>query len=111
MFAHTDSELLALHQSGNPDAFNTLYQRHKPLVESVVRRALAATAPGLLSEAPDVCQNVWAWLHRAAPKFAGEARLAPWLVTVSWRQAARLCEYESAKCRDRRRNRPLTDCL
>jgi RNA polymerase sigma-70 factor, ECF subfamily len=72
--AVTDTELLAAHRAGDPDAFGTLVGRH--------RRALWAIALHTLGDphdAADAVQEALVAAYRRASTFRGEASVRTWL--------------------------------
>lgn len=73
-----DLALVQQFQQNGPHALTELYRRHARRVESVARNML-----GPSSELEDVVQEVFIELHRALPKFRGEARFTTWLHRIT----------------------------
>lgn len=65
-----DEVLIARHRAGDRDAFATMYRAH---VAAVYRRLSRILGP--VPERDDLTQDVFLALHRALPRFRGEARL------------------------------------
>ncbi|MGN6108302.1 MAG: RNA polymerase sigma factor [Kofleriaceae bacterium] len=65
-----DDALLARHLAGDPDAFAEIYRAHAVAVYRRLSRIL-----GPIPEREDLTQDVFLALHRALPRFRGEARL------------------------------------
>ena len=66
-----DDLLVTSHCAGDPDAFGELYRRHAAAVYRRLTRIL-----GPIAEREDLTQDVFLALHRALPRFRGDAALA-----------------------------------
>ena len=73
-----DAERVARHLAGDPDAVAELYRAH---VDAVYRRLSRILGP--IPEREDLTQDVFVALHRALPKFRGEATLATWIHRIA----------------------------
>jgi RNA polymerase sigma-70 factor, ECF subfamily len=71
---HTDAELLALHTSGDPDAFGEIFRRHKDRMWAVAIRT--TRDPELAS---DAVQDAFLNAFRKADTFRGTAQVSTWL--------------------------------
>jgi RNA polymerase sigma-70 factor, ECF subfamily len=69
-----DAELLAAHVAGDPDAFNTLAERHRDRLWSVALRTT-----GDPEEAADALQDALISAYRRAGQFRGESAVTTWL--------------------------------
>lgn len=67
-------DVLVLAQAGDPDAFTTLYFRHKKRVFSICLRMVHDS---LLAE--DLTQEAFAQLHRKLATFRGQSAFTTWL--------------------------------
>ncbi|HEX4219364.1 MAG TPA: sigma-70 family RNA polymerase sigma factor [Acidimicrobiales bacterium] len=86
-------------QSGDPEAFNSLYLHyHQRLLRFCVKRLQER------SEAEDVVQETFARAWRALPAFAGDRRFYPWLTVI----AGNLC---TDALRRRSRLSPLDETM
>ena len=65
-----DATLLARHRDGDPDAFADIYRAH---VDAVYRRLTRILGP--IAEREDLTQDVFLAVHRALPRFRGDAAL------------------------------------
>ncbi|MBC7335075.1 MAG: RNA polymerase sigma factor [Clostridia bacterium] len=74
----SDSRLIAQIQSGNIQAFNTLYEKYR---HRVYRTALAITRDETAAE--DILQECFLRVHAYIDKLHGEYTLAPWLYRVT----------------------------
>lgn len=70
----TDVDLLALHSSGDPDAFGELVRRHRDRLWAVALRTL-----GDREEAADALQDAFVSAYRAAGRFEGRSAVTTWL--------------------------------
>ncbi len=93
-----DARLVARHQAGDPDAFAELYRRHAAATYRRLSRIL-----GPVPERDDLLQEVFLALHRALPRFRGDAAVA----TLIHRIAINIA-YEHLR-RARRRPPPSLD--
>jgi RNA polymerase sigma-70 factor (ECF subfamily) len=73
-----DTELALAATRGDAHAFRALYVRHRPDVLAFVTR-LVGHGP----DREDVLQEVFLQLHRALPRFRGEARLSTFLRRIT----------------------------
>lgn len=69
-----DAALLAAHIAGDPDAFNTLAERHRDRLWSVALRTT-----GDPEEAADALQDALISAYRRAGQFRGESAVTTWL--------------------------------
>jgi RNA polymerase sigma-70 factor (ECF subfamily) len=70
----SDSELLAAHVQGDPDAFAELVRRHRDRLWAVALRTL-----GDREEAADALQDALVSAYRRAESFRGDAAVTTWL--------------------------------
>jgi RNA polymerase sigma-70 factor (ECF subfamily) len=73
-----DGAQMARVAAGDRDAFATVYARHAPPIMSFLAHTL-----GDCSTAEDLCQETFVRAWRAAPRFRGDAPLAPWLFRIA----------------------------
>ncbi|MFJ6797514.1 RNA polymerase sigma factor SigM [Streptomyces sp. NPDC091268] len=76
--SRSDQELLALHTSGDPDAFGELVRRHRDRLWAVALRTL-----GDREEAADAVQDALVSAYRAAHTFRGESAVTTWLHRIT----------------------------
>ncbi|MBZ4320080.1 RNA polymerase sigma factor SigM [Streptomyces huiliensis] len=76
--ADSDSELLALHVAGDPDAFSELVRRHRDRLWAVALRTL-----GDREEAADAVQDALVSAYRAAHTFRGQSAVTTWLHRIT----------------------------
>lgn len=69
-----DSELLAAHVAGDPDAFSILVERHRDRLWSVALRTT-----GDPEDAADALQDALISAYRRADQFRGESAVTTWL--------------------------------
>jgi RNA polymerase sigma-70 factor (ECF subfamily) len=81
----SDEVLIARHLQGDPAAFATLYRAH---VVTVYRRLTRILGP--IAERDDIVQDVFLALHRALPRFRGDARLTTLIHRIAINKA---CEH------------------
>jgi RNA polymerase sigma factor (sigma-70 family) len=74
----SDEELMAAYVRGDPSAFRTLFDRHAPVLERVLRQHLRRP-----EDARDLVQQTFLQLHRSRFDFQEGARLRPWLFTIA----------------------------
>lgn len=74
----SDCELVARAQSGDADAFATLFNTHKPRVYSLCLRMTNNTA-----EAEDVTQEAFLQVFRKLSTFRGDSALSTWLHRIA----------------------------
>lgn len=70
----SDAALLAAHVAGDPDAFATLFRRHRDRLYSVALRTTGDT-----EDAADALQDALISAYRRADTFRGEAAVTTWL--------------------------------
>lgn len=70
----SDLELLRAHAGGDPNAFTTLFRRHRDRLWAVALRTL-----GEQEEAADALQDALLAAHRGAAGFRGESAVTTWL--------------------------------
>jgi RNA polymerase sigma-70 factor (ECF subfamily) len=87
-----DAELLARHRAGEPAAFEALYRAHAAAVYRRLSRIL-----GPVPERDDLMQDVFLAVHRALPRFRGDARLATLIQRITINRA-----YDLLRRRSRR---------
>src|SRR3954468_2718843 len=73
----TDQELLAAHVAGDPDAFGTLFGRHRDRLWAVALRTM-----GNPHDAADGLQDGLVAAYRRASTFRGDAAVTTWLHRV-----------------------------
>ena len=88
----SDDDLVARCLAADPDAFSEIYRRH---VDAVYRRLTRILGP--IAEREDLTQDVFFAVHRALPRFRGEAALG----TLIQRIAINIA-YEHLRVRSRR---------
>ncbi|WP_098007563.1 RNA polymerase sigma factor SigM [Streptomyces sp. sk226] len=76
--APSDSELLARHVAGDPDAFGELVRRHRDRLWAVALRTL-----GDREEAADAVQDALVKAFRAAHTFRGQSAVTTWLHRIT----------------------------
>jgi RNA polymerase sigma-70 factor (ECF subfamily) len=79
-----DSQLVALAQAGDEQAFSRLFRRHS---DPVFRLALSILGQGFAAEAQDVAQEVFLKVHSALTSFRGEAEVGTWIYRITFNQA------------------------
>ena len=72
------ADLVARCQSGNPDAFRQLFQRHRDDVARLVYRMTGAS-----HELEDLIQEVFLQVHKSIGDFRGDARFTTWLYRLT----------------------------
>lgn len=92
----TDTELVAAHLAGRPDAFDQLAARYHPKLNR-----LASDILGNAEDASDAVQEILMRLTRSLPHFRGEAQFSTWL----YRLAANTC-IDQLRRRSRRPETP-----
>jgi RNA polymerase sigma-70 factor (ECF subfamily) len=97
--APDDAALVAAARAGDRTAYQTLYRRHLPSVFARVTRIV-----GPVPEREDLVQHVFIDLHRALPKFRGEARFSTFLHRIAVNVA---CDHLERMRRERRVTAPL----
>jgi len=73
-----DVARVARHSEGDPEAFAEIYRAH---VDGVYRRLSRILGP--IPEREDLTQDVFVALHRALPKFRGDAALGTWIHRIA----------------------------
>ncbi|MFK4146118.1 RNA polymerase sigma factor SigM [Streptomyces sp. NPDC004065] len=74
----SDSDLLARHVEGDPDAFGELVRRHRDRLWAVALRTL-----GDREEAADAVQDAFVSAYRAAHTFRGRSAVTTWLHRIT----------------------------
>ncbi|MEU4892191.1 RNA polymerase sigma factor SigM [Streptomyces sp. NPDC044780] len=74
----SDSELLARHVDGDPDAFSEIVRRHRDRLWAVALRTL-----GDREEAADAVQDALVSAYRAAHTFRGQSAVTTWLHRIT----------------------------
>lgn len=71
-----DSELQTIQRAINGDeaAMRSLWSRHAPHIDAVVRRLVGSD----LDVAADIAQEVWIQIFRALPQYRGDSRFGTW---------------------------------
>jgi len=82
-----DSQLVALAQSGDHQAFAELVRRYRALV---FRLAVSILGREFIPEAEDVAQEVFLKVHYAIKSFRGEAEFSSWIYRITFNQAVNL---------------------
>lgn len=100
----TDEELMALHQSGDKDAFTTIYNRHKSDLCGFVAQTL--TGPWA-ADVEDVVDVIFTELYESAERFEQGRRLVPYLYRIAQHCTTDYVRWYSSAKRDTRRNEPL----
>ena len=90
--AAIDAALLARHRAGDPEAFPAMYRIHSVPVYRRLTRIL-----GPIAEREDLLQDVFLGLHRALPRFRGEAQLTTLVHRIAMNRA-----YEHLRRQSRR---------
>jgi RNA polymerase sigma-70 factor (ECF subfamily) len=85
-------DVVERHLSGDPDAFEEIYREH---VDDVWRRLTRILGP--VAEREDLTQEVFLRLHRALPRFRGDAQLGTLLHRIAINTA-----YDHLRRRGRR---------
>ncbi len=93
----SDEARVARHRAGDPDAFAEIYRVHASAVYRRLSRIL-----GPITEREDLTQDVFLALHRALPKFRGEAALATLVQRIAINVA-----YEHLRRGSRRPTAPM----
>lgn len=91
----TDDDLVARFRRGEPEAFTAIYRAHGA---AVFRRLTRIVGP--IGDREDLIQDVFLAIHRALPKFRGDAQLATLIQRITVNIA---CDYLR-----RRYRRPTT---
>ena len=99
--AAEDARLIAAAAAGDRRAFADLYRRH---LDSVYARLTRVVGP--VSERDDLVQQIFLDVHRALPRFRGEAAFTTFLHRIVMNVA---CEHLERRRRGRGRNEPLDD--
>src|ERR1043165_2837232 len=96
-----DSEQLTIRRAieGDETALRSLWTRHAPHIDMVVRR-LVGFDPDL---AEDIAQEVWIQIFRALPRFRGDSQFSTWAHRIAvnrtlnaLRRTKRLATIETA---------------
>lgn len=74
----SDSDLLARHAAGDPDAFGEIVRRHRDRLWAVALRVL-----GDREEAADAVQDAFVSAFRAAHTFRGQSAVTTWLHRIT----------------------------
>jgi RNA polymerase sigma-70 factor (ECF subfamily) len=90
-----DDVLIARHRAGDPEAFPAIYRGHVAAVHRRLTRIL-----GPIPEREDLLQDVFLALHRALPRFRGEAQLTTLVHRIAINRA-----YEHLRRQSRRPTR------
>ncbi|MEC4015748.1 RNA polymerase sigma factor SigM [Streptomyces sp. H27-D2] len=97
--AASDSELLARHVAGDPDAFGEIVRRHRDRLWAVALRTL-----GDREEAADAVQDALVSAYRAAHTFRGQSAVTTWLHRIT----VNACLDRARKAASRRTS-PIAD--
>jgi RNA polymerase sigma-70 factor, ECF subfamily len=84
-----DARLVGLFQRGDEDAFDSLVEKHRRRIYSLVCRL---ASPG---EADDLAQEVFIAAYKALPSFRGDSAFSTWL----YRIAVHVCSHHIRKRR------------
>jgi RNA polymerase sigma-70 factor, ECF subfamily len=80
-----DADILAdWRETGDPDLFRTLVERHQ---DRVFRLVASVLGPGYAAEAEEVTQDVFLQVFRKLSGYRQEARFSTWLYRVAWNRA------------------------
>ena len=90
--APADAVLIARHRAGDPTAFSAIYRGHAVAVYRRLTRIL-----GPIPEREDLVQDVFLGLHRALPRFRGDAQLTTLVHRIAINRA-----YEHLRRQSRR---------
>ncbi len=107
MESRTDEQLMELHQAGNDEAFEVLYRRRSETISHLIHNILYSRAPSLVSDAPDILQDVFTWIFSYRHKFIGGTMVMPWLITTADRLTKNHIKFERRQRRDKRRTTSL----
>jgi RNA polymerase sigma-70 factor (ECF subfamily) len=99
--ALTDDELVTAVVGGDSAAFAELYARYADRVYARITHLIGATP-----EREDVLQHVFLELHRALPRFRGDAALSTFLYRITVNVA-----YDHLRRRSRRPSEPDPDAI
>lgn len=80
----SDSQLVALAQCGDQQAFAELVRRHR---EPVFRLAVSILGREFIPEAEDVAQEVFLKAHHALATFRGESAFGSWIYRIAFNLA------------------------
>jgi RNA polymerase sigma-70 factor (ECF subfamily) len=97
--AEVDAARVARFLDHDPDAFEEIYRAH---VDAVYRRLTRILGP--VEEREDLTQDVFVTLHRALPKFRGDAALGTWIQRIAINTA-----YDHLRRQGRRPATPTDD--
>ncbi|MGP4109674.1 RNA polymerase sigma factor SigM [Streptomyces sp. 4N509B] len=89
----SDSDLLAQHVDGDPDAFAEIVRRHRDRLWAVALRTL-----GDREEAADALQDAFVSAYRSAHTFRGQAAVTTWLHRIT----VNACLDRARKAKSRR---------
>jgi RNA polymerase sigma factor (sigma-70 family) len=104
---HNDDDLMALYQRGDTAAFNSIYSHYSEALLKYISHNLHYLAPALLSDAEDILQNVFCFLHKYRDRFIPGSSLEAWLFTTADRQLLNHVEAATRKRRNIHRTRRL----
>ena len=81
-----DAQILgAFRDTGDPDLFRLLVERHQAHVFRVV---VAILGPAYAAEAEEVTQDVFLQVYRKLSGFREQSRFSTWLYRIAWNRAA-----------------------
>ncbi len=73
-----DEQLMKLYQSGNQEAFNTLYERHSPKVYGFLKSRINNS-----EKVAEVYQEVFFKIHKSKHLYKDSLALLPWIFTIT----------------------------
>ena len=94
----SDDELLSMYANGDPEAFDTLFDRHRAPVYN-----FACTMLNDFARAEDVMQETFLSVARAAKKYEPRGRFRTWIMRIARNQCLNRIESE------RRRRAAMAD--
>lgn len=102
----SDAELLQRHVAGDPDAFGTLFHRHRDRLWAVAVRTL-----GDPEEAADALQDAMIAAFRRADSFRGDSAVTTWLHRIVVNAALDRLRRRSARPATTGQDEPTLDAL
>ncbi|MBN1673210.1 MAG: RNA polymerase sigma factor [Kiritimatiellae bacterium] len=76
--SRSDEELMLAVQDGDLDAFETLVERYRDRLAGFVYHHI-----GSYSAVPDILQDIFVQVHRAAPRYEPRGKFGIWLFTIA----------------------------
>jgi RNA polymerase sigma factor (sigma-70 family) len=103
----TDEQLMDLYQHGSEAAAAELFARYSGPLEGRIVNLLKTIAPALISDAQDIVQNVFTFVHTYRHRFISGTQFWPWLYATAGRMVRNHIEHETRQQRDGRRKQAL----